>query len=451
MLRRALEHLLSLLRKLDLDRPAAAVVRRGVVAERDEPETRLLRPRQLRAHERAGAHSVVAPAAEDEVPERHHSVRAHRVVLAHAASARLDQEVDSVKPAVPVVGRAEDDELVFGGDRQHLRDRPVAAALVVVEAGPEGIRHLGGKRRRRRDRLGREGAKRRERGLGVLDACDLWAVRPRRLRGGTPREDAPAAPDELARPAQVVPVEAVLRGLFLPLRRRASAGGEHRVEMTKRAVLSYHLGADRDDVELAFRDEPLDEPRRGDAERVVGDEPDGELAALPLGIVPRHLAAGDVPERAPEDLVVVDVAFGMDGADEQPPLPVGAGHDCGLARHRRPRLVAVGVDVAGVDGDHVDVGVRDRPGGHQDGAAVVADLLHARLYAAELLRPLVELDGHGRRAPRGAERERDHVQHVLVGAGGLHRQAASGARPDVPAAASDECPDHLAPGLPKVL
>ena len=221
--------------------------------------------------------------------------------------------------------------------------------------------------------------------------------------------------------------------------------------MTKRAVLSYHLGADRDDVELAFRDEPLDEPRRGDAERVVGDEPDGELGALPLRIVPSHLAPDDIPECAPEDLVFVDVALGVDGADEEPALPVGAGHDCRPAGHRRPGLVAVGVDVAGVDGDHLDVGIRHRLRRHQDGAAVVADLLHAGFYAAELLRPLVELDGHGRRAPGGAERERDHVQHVLVGSGGLHRQAASGARPYVAAAAADKRPDDLAPRLPKIL
>ena len=229
----------------------------------------------------------------------------------------------------------------------------------------------------------------------------------------------------------------------LRLRRLRSVRRQHGIDAAEIAGGNLRL-VERDNVKLLFGHELLDKLRRFNTERIVAHETDGELSALPLRIVPRQLTPRQETERALEDVMVVFIAFRMDGGDEKTPLAVRACDCRRLPRHRRTLLAALRVDVAVVRRDDFNIGILHRNRRQRNGTFRITDTLSPLPDSCKLVCTAVEHDRHLGLAAAGSEFERNHAQHIGMPLRRLHKKAASRARADVSAAASDKCLDLLA-------
>ena len=290
----------------------------------------------------------------------------------------------------------------------------------------------------RRDGLCRESAKRRQRRVRVRNTRDAALVFLRRFRRASPRENASAAGEKLSG------VSGVRRVKTRPgLRRLRSVRRQHGIDAAEIAGGNLRL-VERDNVKLLFGHELLDKLRRFNTERIVAHETDGELSALPLRIVPRQLTPRQETERALEDVMVVFIAFRMDGGDEKTPLAVRACDCRRLPRHRRTLLAALRVDVAVVRRDDFNIGILHRKRRQRNGTFRITDTLSPLPDSCKLVCTAVEHDRHLGLAAAGSKFERNHAQHIGMPLRRLHKKAASRARADVSATASDKCLDLLA-------
>ena len=142
--------------------------------------------------------------------------------------------------------------------------------------------------------------------------------------------------------------------------------------------------------------------------------------------------------------MVVFIAFRMDGGDEKTPLAVRACDCRRLPRHRRTLLAALRVDVAVVRCDDFNIGVLHGKRRKRNGTFRITDTLSPTPDSRKLICPAIEHNRHFRLAAAGTESERNHTQHVGMPLRRLHQEAASRARTDVSATASDKCLDLLA-------
>ena len=389
--------LAPLVREVDLDGCPAPVVRRLVVSKRHEAHAA---PAELRGvvglgrEERARADAVVAAAAEHVTPQRLHAGRAEAFVLRPATAARLDEKVNVRQRARTVVRRVEDRQFVFRCKGEQRGSCEVRATRVIVNRRANRMRDF---------------------------------LRVGRGRGGGLRRETPQGGE----------------------RRRAvvgeGGGGDHRVEMTARA-LRQRGGRHRHHVELRRADELLDEPRGRDAELAAAEASDGQLSAPPLRIRPRHLASRHVAKRAAQGDVVVHVHLGVDGEHEDASLAVCSRQRRRLAGLRRTLLVRLGVDVARVGGDHLNRVVRGRASRHGHGVAAEFDAHVAFLDAGERLGAVVEPDlqlGPVLSAACLAEGVRHEAEHDRAGLVRRHHEAAARARADVAAPARDKILDPV--------
>ena len=269
--------------------------------------------------------------------------------------------------------------------------------------------------RLRRNGLGRKSAKRRQRRVRVRNTRDAALVFLRRFRRASPRVNASAAGEKLLGVSGVRRVKARLW-----LRRLRSVRRQHGIDAAKIAGGNLRL-VERDNVKLLFGHELLDELRRFDTERIVAHETDDELSALPLRIVPLQLTPRQETERALEDVMVVFIAFRMDGGDEKTPFAVGARDGRRLPRHRRTLLAALRVDVAVVRRDDFNIGVLHGKRRKRNGTFRITDALSPLPDSRKLVCAAVEHDRHLGLAAAGTEPERNHAQHVGVSLRRLHK------------------------------
>ena len=404
--------------QLDFYRSVTAVVRRVVPLERDEPETRISLARLLHGQERAGANAVVLPSSANETLQRLNALFTQRLILFRATAAGLDHEIKPVKSPLCIIFRRQHFQFIFGRERELTRNRDIGIVFILENSGSDGFLNLLQRKRLgrlRRNGLGRESAKRRQRRVRVRNTRDAALVFLRRFRRASPRVNASAAGEKLLGVSGVRRVKARLR-----LRRLRSVRRQHGIDAAEIASGNLRL-VERDNVKLLFGHELLDELRRFDTERIVAHETDDELSALPLRIVPLQLTPRQETERALEDVMVVFIAFRMDGGDEKTPFAVGARDGRRLPRHRRTLLAALRVDVAVVRRDDFNIGVLHGKRRKRNGTFRITNALSPLPDSRKLVCAAVEHNRHLCLAAAGTEPERNHAQHVGVSLRRLHK------------------------------